>query len=74
MAKTLDQKRPAHDEIARRAYAIFEQEGRPEGRDMEHWLRAEAQLAAASQTPTPRDTSAARISARPPARTRNGRS
>jgi hypothetical protein len=29
-----------HDDIATRAYYIWEQEGRPEGRDQEHWFRA----------------------------------
>jgi hypothetical protein len=40
---------PTHDEIARRAYQIFVERGRPEGRDMEHWLEAEAQLVAARE-------------------------
>jgi hypothetical protein len=31
-------------EIAKRAYAIWEVEGRPSGRDLDHWLRAEAEL------------------------------
>ena len=31
---------PANDEIARVAHAIWEAEGRPEGRDHEHWMRA----------------------------------
>jgi hypothetical protein len=74
MAKTLDQKRPTHDEIARRAYAIFEQEGRPEGRELEHWLRAEAQLNAAPQSPTTTSAASARTTTiRPVARARNGR-
>ena len=30
--------------IARRAYEIYEAEGRPEGRDEAHWRRAEAEL------------------------------
>lgn len=30
--------------IAQRAYEIWEQEGRPDGRDLEHWLRAESVL------------------------------
>ncbi len=33
----------AHEEIALSAYSIWDQEGRPEGRDVEHWLQAEAQ-------------------------------
>jgi hypothetical protein len=28
------------NEIRERAYAIWEQEGRPTGEDMKHWLRA----------------------------------
>lgn len=35
-----------HEEIARCAYYIWESEGRPEGRDVEHWLQAELQLQA----------------------------
>jgi hypothetical protein len=37
--------RPSHDEIARRAYALYEAEGRPDGRHLEHWTRAESELA-----------------------------
>jgi hypothetical protein len=33
-----------HAEIARRAYTMWELEGRPAGRDLEHWLRAEAEF------------------------------
>ena len=32
--------------IAERAYLIWENMGRPEGMALEHWLRAEAELAA----------------------------
>jgi hypothetical protein len=32
------------DEVAQRAYQIFEREGRMDGRDMEHWLQAEREL------------------------------
>ena len=35
--------------IAERAYLIWEQTGRPEGRALEHWLQAEAEMA----RPTP---------------------
>ena len=37
---------PTHDEIAQCARRIYEMEGRPEGRAMQHWLQAEAQLIA----------------------------
>jgi hypothetical protein len=33
-----------HDEISKRAREIWEREGRPEGRDKEHWLQAESEL------------------------------
>lgn len=34
-----------HQAIAQRAYALWEQEGRPDGRDVEHWRQAEEELA-----------------------------
>ncbi|MDE2167187.1 MAG: DUF2934 domain-containing protein [Alphaproteobacteria bacterium] len=37
--------------IAARAYQIWESEGRPEGQDFNHWLRAEAELSAALSPP-----------------------
>jgi hypothetical protein len=30
--------------IRLRAYALWEQEGRPDGNNLEHWLRAEAEI------------------------------
>ena len=36
--------RNAEEEIRRRAYELYEQEGRQHGRDREHWLRAEAEI------------------------------
>jgi hypothetical protein len=48
-----------------RAYYIWEAEGRPEGRDIEHWLRAESELALlAAPTVTAAD---------PPSRTSNAK-
>jgi len=35
--------------IRERAYAIWEEEGRPYGKDLEHWLRAAAKINAADQ-------------------------
>lgn len=32
-----------HEWICKRAYAIWEMEGRPHGRDAEHWLQATAE-------------------------------
>ena len=40
---------PTEHDIAVCAYSICEQEGRPEGRALDHWLQAETQLAASSQ-------------------------
>lgn len=34
------------EEISRRAYELWENEGRPEGNDMRHWLQAEQELGA----------------------------
>jgi hypothetical protein len=36
---------PNQDEIARVAHAVWEAEGRPEGRDHEHWMRAKQLIA-----------------------------
>lgn len=37
-------RKPTQEEISRRAHDIWEQSGRPEGRALEHWLRAEQEL------------------------------
>jgi len=39
------------EEISRRAYEIWENEGRPEGCDLRHWLEAEQQLSAGQAMP-----------------------
>ena len=41
----------AHDAIAQRAYELFMQEGAAHGRDLEHWLRAEAEVLKGSALP-----------------------
>jgi hypothetical protein len=35
----------SHTEIERLAYVFFEEEGRHSGRELDHWLRAEAEFA-----------------------------
>jgi hypothetical protein len=35
---------PTHDELARRAYQLFEERGREAGREWEDWFRAEREL------------------------------
>jgi hypothetical protein len=32
-----------YEQISRRAYEIWDREGRPEGRDLDHWIQAEAE-------------------------------
>ena len=39
------------ENIALAAYSIWEQEGRPEGRDVGHWLQAEARAQATHEKP-----------------------
>ncbi len=56
--------------VRERAYAIWESEGRPQGRHREHWWRAEREILAelsppAAVRPAPRRRAAG--SARPPA-------
>lgn len=40
---------PTEGSIALRAYALWEEEGRPAGKDVEHWLRAERELQVKSE-------------------------
>lgn len=42
--------KPTHEAITRRAYEIFLERGCPEGHDLEHWLAAEAELIAESES------------------------
>lgn len=44
---------PSHDEIALCAMSIWIEEGRPEGRDLDHWFRAESRLRQVSTTQVP---------------------
>ena len=52
-----------HDLVRTRAYLLWVEEGRPEGRDVEHWHRAlelVASEAADAQTPEPATSSTLR--------------
>jgi hypothetical protein len=40
---------PSQDEIAAYAYKLWEAEGRPNGKDLDHWLQAKAHLTADRQ-------------------------
>jgi len=35
---------PSEEQVRRRAYEIYESQGRPEGRQEEHWRQAEAEI------------------------------
>jgi len=39
---------PTRQEIAARAYKIWEKDGRPPGKELEYWLRAARELTAAN--------------------------
>lgn len=43
-----------NEAIAKLAYEYWETEGRPDGRDLDHWLRAERTLSGASLKETAR--------------------
>ena len=36
--------KPTHEEISRLAYQLFEREGRPDGRHLDHWFNAEGMV------------------------------
>jgi hypothetical protein len=48
-----ERKNPTREQIEQRAYEIYLQEGGPDGRAEEHWLRAEGELLAESRNVRP---------------------
>ncbi len=40
-----------NDQVSSRAQSLWEQSGRPEGRDLEFWLQAEAEISRETETP-----------------------
>jgi len=50
---------PAHEAIAHRAHQLWQDQGRPDGREDETWLLAERQLTAKAPDPQPETTGAA---------------
>jgi Protein of unknown function (DUF2934) len=49
-ANTSDHQRSAREQAIREgAYAIWEEEGRPDGRDLDHWRRAELEISSAEE-------------------------
>jgi DUF2934 family protein len=53
-------------QIRERAYALWEQEGRPEGREWDHWVRAASEVVSPASEPAMEAAEAA--SAKKPAR------
>jgi hypothetical protein len=51
------------DKIRERAYHVWEREGRPAGRELEHWLVAESEFEAASAAPTRKRSTATKAKA-----------
>lgn len=43
-ATTIKTGKPSAEDIARRAYAIYEERGRTDGADLDDWLQAEREL------------------------------
>lgn len=54
MGTKAKRKPPSPAEVSRHAYDIWEREGRPHGRDFDHWLQAEAELDLAGARPRAR--------------------
>src|SRR4051812_44434814 len=52
---------PDADQVSRRAYEIWENEGRPDGNDLRHWLQAEQELQRGTQTSEPREANRSSI-------------
>ena len=44
MTKLTNGNQVTHDEIARYAYLLREEDGKPEGHDVEYWVKAETLL------------------------------
>lgn len=43
-SKNVPETKPAHDEVAKKAYAIYEKEGRPQGHAEQNWVEAEGKM------------------------------
>lgn len=57
MAKTASPThKPDHQDIARRAREIYEQNGRVSGRDLQNWLQAEAELTTSAAQAAPKES------------------
>ena len=59
-------------EIRQRAHQIWEREGRPDGMDREHWVRAERELAQEAPAAAPKQAGARKAAAGTAAKSPNG--
>lgn len=41
---SMEIKKPKHKDISRLAYHFYERDGKPEGKDLEHWFNAESMM------------------------------
>ena len=57
------------ERIRTRAYELWEAEGRPSGREVEHWLQAAQELAAEQRRSAPRTRTPRTVAATPAKRT-----
>lgn len=64
---------PTQEQIAALAHAIWEDRGRPEGRELDNWLEAERQLKGDVRTPLAADDIPADANAIDPDRSLEGR-
>jgi hypothetical protein len=64
----IDKAGDLQERIRRSAYAIWEREGRPHGKDQDHWHEAEKEVAAAAPPPKSRTrkSDASKTDAEPP--------
>ncbi len=61
------------ERLRERAYALWEAEGRPEGREVEHWSMAERELTEAEARPATTLKGASSAEGKPPARSPTAR-
>ena len=65
MQKANQPPHPKHEEIAALAHQIWENNGRPAGRDVQFWLQAEQSLLSSVNAPPPTQAPGARVPGSP---------
>jgi hypothetical protein len=64
-----NQANPVDNDIRTRAYHIWEAEGRPGGREIDHWLKARAELENEVEANAPAKSAPAKMPRKPAGRT-----